>query len=97
MHQDSREKTVFVTPQGLFNFRVMRLGLTSAPTVFQRLMQKVLMGLNPEAGLDFVAVYIDDVIVFSLTLKDHLMHISQVITWIQEAGCSRLAGTDVEP
>ena len=74
----------------------MRLGLTNAPTVFQRLMQKVLMGLNPEAGPDFVAVYIDDVIVFSPTLKDHLLHISQVITWIQAAGCSRLAGTDVE-
>ena len=31
MHADSVEKTVFVTPQGLFEFRVMPFGLTNAP------------------------------------------------------------------
>ena len=42
----SREKTAFVTPYGLFQFRVMSF----APAVFQRLMQIVLMGLNPVDG-----------------------------------------------
>ena len=46
-----------MTPQGLYEFRVMPFGLTNAPAVFQRLMQRVLMG---------------DVLVFSRTLDDHL-------------------------
>ena len=33
--QGSREKTAFVVPQGLFEFRVMPFGLTNAPAVFQ--------------------------------------------------------------
>ena len=86
VHPDSREKTAFVTPQGLFEFRVMPFGLTNAPAVFQRLMHSVLMGLNPPAGPDWVAVYIDDVLVFSHTLKEHLEHIRSVITRLQEVG-----------
>lgn len=52
----------------------MPFGLTNAPSVFQRLMQRVLAALNPEEGPDFVAVYIDDILVFSRTLEEHLEH-----------------------
>lgn len=76
----------FVTPQGLFQFRVMPFGLTNAPSVFQQLMEKILSGLNPEDGPDFVAVYIDDVLVFSRTLEEHLQHLRQVIQRIRDAG-----------
>ena len=85
VHPDSREKTAFVTPQGLFEFRVMPFGLTNAPSVFQRLMQRVLAGLNPEEGPDFVAVYIDDILVFSRTLEEHLEHLRAVIERLEEA------------
>ena len=63
MHPDSREKT---THQGLYEFTVMPFSLKNAPAVFQRLL---FMGLNPENGHDFVAVYPDDINVFSDTLK----------------------------
>ena len=82
----SREKTAFVTPHGLFQFRVMPFGLTNAPAVFQRLMQSVLMGLNPVDGNQFVSVYIDDVLVYSRTLPEHLEHLQLVIQRIQQAG-----------
>ena len=86
VHPNSIEKTAFITPQGLFEFQVMPFGLTNAPSVFQRLMQRVLRGLNPDEGPDFVSVYIDDVLVFSRTLTEHLQHLKLVIEHLQEAG-----------
>ena len=86
VHQGSQEKTAFVTPQGLFEFRVMPFGLCNAPAVFQRLMQQVLQGLNPAEGPDFVSVYLDDVLVFSQTLEEHLEHLKRVIERIEEVG-----------
>ena len=63
VHPDSQAKTAFITPQGLFEFQVMPFGLTNAPAVFQRLMQNVITGLNPEEGPDFVSAYIDDILI----------------------------------
>ena len=82
----AREKTAFVVPQGLYEFRVMPFGLTNAPAVFQHLMHKVLLGLNHKEGPDFVSVYIDDVLVFSPTPETHLEHLKKVINRIREAG-----------
>ena len=82
----SCEKTAFVTPHGLFQFRVMPFGLTNAPAVFQRLMHKVLMGLNPTDGNQFVSVYIDDVLIYSTSLNEHLKHLELVIQRIEGAG-----------
>ena len=86
MSTTSCEKRAFVTPQGLYEFCVMPFSLTNAPAVFQRLMQQLVRGLNPAAGPDFVAVYIDDILVFSPTLEQHLHHLKAVIMRIKEAG-----------
>ena len=64
----------------------MPFGLTNAPSVFQRLMQQVFRGLNPEDGPDFVSVYIDDILVFSRNLHDHLVHLKLVMERVQKAG-----------
>ena len=57
----------------------MPFGLTNAPGVFQRLMQLVLSGLNPADGPEFVSVYLDDILVYSRSLQDHLGHLRVVI------------------
>ena len=64
----------------------MPFGLKNAPAVFQRLMQRVLMGLNPPEGRDFVSVYLDDVLVFSDTFESHLEHLALVLQRFAAAG-----------
>ena len=77
MHPDSVEKTAFATYQGLYEFTVM---LKNTPGVFQHLMQRALMGLNPEE------VYLDDLLVFSETFEQHLEHLHRVLERLREAG-----------
>ena len=86
VHPDSQAKTAFVTPQGLFEFQVMPFGLTNAPAVFQRLMQRVIIGLNPEEGPDFVSAYIDDILTFSRSWSEHMIHLRKVLERLVEAG-----------
>ena len=63
----------------------MPFGLTNAPAVFQRLMQQVISGVNPADGPDFVCVYIDDLLVLSCSLKEHLRHLRSVMERLQQA------------
>ena len=50
-------------------FLVMTFGLANVPSLFQRLMQKALAGLNPEGGPDFISAYIDDIRRLFMALK----------------------------
>jgi hypothetical protein len=56
MAEKDREKTAFLTHEGLYEFRVMPFGLKSAPFSFQRAMEGVLAGLQ-----SMCHVYLDDV------------------------------------
>ena len=83
---DSQEKTAFSTPHGHFEFRVMPFGLMNAPSVFQRLMQQILSSINPDDGPNFVTAYIDDLLIFSSTLVEHLNHLRLVLEKLREFG-----------
>ena len=63
-----REKTAFVTQDGLFQFRRMPFGMCNSPATFQRLMDQVLRHLN----LIHCLVYLDDIAVFADTFENHL-------------------------
>ena len=80
---DSQEKTAFITHQGWYEFKVMPFGVMNAPAVFQCLMQKVLIKLKTSE--DFIAIYLDDIIIFSKTLQDHLDHLKDVFSCLREA------------
>lgn len=75
-----RAKTAFITPNGLYQFRVMPFGLNGAPATFQRMMDMVLQGLS-----EFTADYIDDIVIFSGSWNDHLNHLRQVLFRLREA------------
>jgi len=72
---EDADKTAFVTRRGIFRFKVFFFGLTNAVATFQRLMDLVLSGLNFEVCL----VYVDDVIVFSITPEQHLERLEMVL------------------
>ena len=44
------------------------------------------MGFNPEEGPDFVAVCIDDILIFSRTLEDHINHLRLMFKCLLETG-----------
>ena len=58
--EKDRQKTVFATPDGLFELNRMPFGLANRPDTFQRLMDQVLNRLKWTTCL----VYLDDILVF---------------------------------
>ncbi|GBG60349.1 hypothetical protein CBR_g4305 [Chara braunii] len=81
MRSNDRYKTTFKTWYGHFEWVVMPFGLTNAPTTFQAPMTN-----NFRAMLDrFVMVYLDDILVYSQTLEDHLEHLRRVLETLRHA------------
>ena len=57
---EDRQKTAFVTADGLYQFKVMSFGLTNAPSTFKRMMDVLLAGLK----WNICFVYLDDIVLF---------------------------------
>ncbi|CAL5337909.1 unnamed protein product [Camellia sinensis] len=81
MHPDSIECTAFWTPLGLYEWLVMPFGLKNAPAVFQRKMDVCFKGTE-----EFIAVYIDDILVFSPDEQTHEKHILVMIEICRKNG-----------
>ena len=73
-------KTAVITPFGLFEFLRMPFGLKNAAQTFQRLMDSVCQ------PLDFVFVYLDDILVASATIEEHHQHLLQLFQRLSEFG-----------
>jgi hypothetical protein len=75
-------KTAFRTPMGTFEFLVLPFGLTNAPAGFVRMINKVFP--HTEFG-KFMVPYLDDLLVYSVTMKDHVGHLRAVLGRLAEA------------
>ena len=74
-------KTAFNTPTGYYEYLVMPFGLTNAPAVFQGLINEVLR----EMLNHFVFVYLDDILIFSKSLHEHVQHVRVVLQRLHES------------
>lgn len=77
----NRWKTAFKTKYGTYASTAMPFGLSEAPATFQRIMQEIFL----EELDDFVAVYLDDILICSSTRETHLQHIKQVLQKLHKA------------
>ena len=83
MEEEAKQYTAFtVGPLGFYECNRMPFGLKNAPATFQRLMQRVLGDLH----LNGCVVYIDDIIIYTKTEKEHEEMLEKVFQRIREAG-----------
>lgn len=81
VREQDREKTAFVTPHGLYEFVRMPFGLKNAPATFQRLMNETLREFINKTCV----VYLDDILIFSTSLKEHVRAITEIFTALEKA------------
>ena len=80
VHESDIAKTAIITPFGLFEFCCMPFGLRNAAQTFQRFMDDICR------GLDFVFVYLDDILVASRSYEEHLQHLRALFRRLADQG-----------
>ena len=75
VHEEHRDYTAFNTPFGQYRFCRLPFGLANAPSAYSRLVQMALDRLPS----GFALGYIDDIIVHSQQISDHVEHLRQVV------------------
>ncbi|KAK3549027.1 hypothetical protein QTP70_027751, partial [Hemibagrus guttatus] len=73
-------KTAFHTTHGHYEYRVMPFGLTNAPAVFQALINGVFQDMLGK----WVIAYIDDILVYSTSPEEHVQHVREVLSRLQQ-------------
>ena len=74
MYPPNEEKIAFITPHGLYCYKVMSFGLKNVGATYQRLMTKIFKPLIRH----MVEAYIDDIMVKSRTRGEHDQHLEEV-------------------
>ena len=82
LDKPSIPKTAFNSPFGKFEYVKVPSGLEQAPAYFQELMTGISKDFN------FAIAYLDDIIIFSKTPQEHLLHIRMVFEKLKSANLS---------
>ncbi|GJZ14971.1 putative reverse transcriptase domain-containing protein [Tanacetum coccineum] len=80
VREEDIPKTAFRTHYGHYEFQAMPFGLTNTPIVFMDLMNRVC-----KPYLDrFVIVFIDDILIYSKSRKEHEGHLRLILKLLKE-------------
>ena len=90
LRKKDREKTGFACELGLYQWKRMPFGLCNATATFQRLMARALTGVTKKYG-NLVMCYVDDIVIATPTLEDHIDRLDEVF------GCMKRAGLKCKP
>ena len=81
LKDSAKPKSAFVLSSlGKYQFNRVPFGLAQAPAYFQKLINDVLKGCN------FAMGYLDDIIIYSRSEKEHLEHLEEIFTRLKTAG-----------
>jgi len=80
VRKEDQVKTAFITPFGLYECVTMPFGLSNAPATFQRLIDRVLEGCT------FAVGYLDDILVYSASIDQHVVHLREVFERLRRFG-----------
>jgi len=75
VHKEDEWKTAFRIRYGYYQYRVMPFGLVNAPATFQTMMNEILREFLDQG----VVVYIDDILIYSKTIEDHVILVRKVL------------------
>ena len=82
MAEEDEEKTAFRTRFGLYYWRMMPFSLCNAPATFQSMMDSILHDLLDNG----VIVYLDDILVYSDRIDNHIPLVQEVLSRLDKAG-----------
>ncbi|GBG68783.1 hypothetical protein CBR_g3323 [Chara braunii] len=81
IRQEDRYKTAFKTGYGHFEWLVMPFGLTNAPATFQAAITTEFRHMLDR----FILIYLDDILVNSRSLDEHVEHLCTVLERLRQA------------
>ncbi len=87
LDEEANKLVTIITHRGIYAYNKLPFGVASTHTVFQRMMESILQ------GIDGVACYIDDIIITGKTVDEHLDHVEQVLKRLFEHGVKAHKGT----
>ena len=79
LDDDSKKLLVVNTPRGLFQYTRLPYGVSTAPAIFQSVMDRILHGLP-------VACYLDDILIVAKTEEEHDQLLEKTLERLEKAG-----------
>jgi hypothetical protein len=79
---ESEDLTTFRTRYGMFKYKVVPFGLSNGPAAFQRFVNEQFFDYLDR----FMTAFMDDILIYSKTLKEHKEHVKMVLRKLRAAG-----------